>query len=284
MQRSPAEARAELRRLLAGAPTSAPPACFPLDRAALLLGVDEYPALDLEEYERRMEEFAERVADAAPAVPDSEADPRRRLGAMRRVLFEEDGFHGNRQDYYDVRNSYLHEVLDRRLGIPISLAALILGVARRLDWPMTGVNFPSHFLVRYGEGRRALAVDAFYGALILGEEELREMWQRATGEAAPSVAAMLRPACPRAVLVRMLNNIWLVHRHAQHFDLAALAVEKIALIEPEVPGHQRTLGYLRQSAGDEDAAARHFERYLATAPGAADAGQVHACLRRLRGQ
>jgi len=217
----PAEAREQLRRLLAEKREP-----FPLDRAALLLAVDEYPNLAPESYEARLDAYAERVG----LLTAGEGDPRRRLGALRRVIFEDEGFHGNRDAYYDVRNSYLNEVLDRKLGIPISLAAVVLAVGSRLRWPMAGVNFPAHFLVRYAAPAELLAVDPFHGGLILGVEELAERWRFATAAPAPVAAEMLRPAEPRMILLRMLNNIRLVHTEAGHDRLAELAVEKMRLV------------------------------------------------------
>lgn len=209
---NPDEAWAELLRLVREhAAAGAPFHRFPLDRAALLLAADAYPGLDPAPYEARLDAYAGRVENALGA---SEADPRVRLGALRKVLFEEEGFHGNREEYYDPRNSYLNWVLDRKLGIPISLAAVMLGVSRRLEWPLWAVNFPAHVLVRYEGAGEALAVDPFHGGLILGREELEERWRFATGTDAPHPEAMLRPAESRQVVARMLNNLRVIH-HAR---------------------------------------------------------------------
>lgn len=221
----PGAARIELQRLLYQAPDP-----FPLDRAALLLAVDEYPDLDLALYEAQLDGYAMQVRDRLGQAPPEE--PRLRLTALRRVLFEDEGFHGNREQYYDVRNSYLNEVLDRKLGIPISLATVVLGVARRLAWPMHGVSFPAHFLVRYAAERDPLAIDAFHGGLILGTDELEERWRLNTGHPAPPVEQMLRPASSRNILLRMLNNIRLVHTNRGDYQLADHAVEKMLLIDP----------------------------------------------------
>src|SRR5262249_58967257 len=114
---------------------------------------------------------------------------------------------GNREDYEDPRNSYMHQVIDRHLGIPISLSILLLGIGQRLGWPLAGVNFPHHFLVRYGEEPPLYAVDAFHGGLILGREELAERWVRSMHAPAPAVEEMLRPAPPAAILAPLLNNL-----------------------------------------------------------------------------
>jgi len=249
----------------------------------LLLALDEYPYLDLESYEAQLEEYARRVADALAAVRSGSNDPRAHLAALRRVLFEEEAFHGDRETYQDVRNSYLNEVLDRKLGIPISLGAVMIGVARRLGWPIVPVNFPSHFLLRYGGEGSVLAVDPFHGGLILGRADLVERWQAATRAPAPPLDVMLRPASPSAMVVRMLNNIWMVHANAHRYRLAALAKEKVALLEPAEPGHERDLGYLLAGAGEIEQASTHLAGYLSRAPHAPDQQRVREHLARLGG-
>lgn len=275
-------AREELLRLVREADASANNGSVPFaaDRAALLIAVDEYPHLDLSIYEAQLDHYAERVSAALPRGAAAD-DPRGRLAAMRRVLFEDEAFHGDRENYQDVRNSYLNEVLDRKLGIPISLGAVMLGVARRLSWPLAPVNFPGHFLLCYrGEGA-ALAVDPFHGGLILGRTDLVERWQATTRTPAPSPDLMLRVADAASVVVRMLNNIWLVHAGAHRYQLAALAKEKVALLEPHEPAHERDLGYLLAGAGNVDAAARRLRAYLDRAPCAPDREQVRLHLARL---
>lgn len=276
-------AREELIRLLARAESgavakSAEP--FPADQAALLLALDEYPHLDLASYEAQLADYAERVAKAIPAGR-SASEPRERLAALRRVLFEEEAFHGDRETYQDIRNSYLNEVLDRKLGIPISLGAVMIGVARRLGWALEPVNFPSHFLLRCSQGGNVLAVDPFHGGLILGRADLVERWQAATRAPAPPIDVMLRPATPVAMVVRMLNNIWMVHANAHRYRLAALAKEKVALLEPSDPGHARDLGYLLAGAGEIEQAGARLADYLSRAPHAPDRERVQQHLARL---
>lgn len=265
---NPAEARGKLLQLLQAAPDP-----FPLDRAALLLAVQRYPGLDIFPYEDQLDGYAARVVSA---LPEGEPDPRRRLGALRRVLFEEEGFHGNREDYYDVRNSYLNQVLERKLGIPISLAAVTIGVARRLDWPLRLVSFPMHVLLCYQSPEERLAVDPFHGGLILGEDELAERWRTATRQDPPPLEEMLEPATPRQSVVRMLNNIWMIHYQQRSYLDAAGAVSLIAEIHPENPLHQRDLGLLLLAAQRSEEGIPHLEEYLRRAPHAADRDAILA--------
>jgi regulator of sirC expression with transglutaminase-like and TPR domain len=269
------QAAAVLVRLLRECPQP-----FPLDRAALLLAAADYGGLEVAPFEAQLDRYAERVAAAAGGP--SGTQPRLRAAALRRVLFEEEGFHGNREAYYDVRNSYLHEVLTRKLGIPISLGLVMIGVGRRLGWPVFGINFPNHFLVGCGSGDEALPLDPFHGGLILGLEELEERWRLATGYAPLDRDGMLAPAEPGAVLVRMLNNIRLIHHRQRRYDLAAAATEKILLIQPGESRHQKELGYYLLAARDFGRAAAHLGRYLEMSPHAPDADVVRDHLAVLR--
>jgi len=277
----PREAREELLQLLSAGAASPESEPFPLDRAGLLLAVDEYPFLPFALYEAQLDEYAARTSEAVGASPSPD-EPRAQLAALRRVLFEDEGFHGNREQYYDVRNSYLNEVLDRKLGIPISLAAVMVGVARRLGWRLEPVNFPNHFLLRLAGPDEVLAVDPFHGGLILGFDDLEERWRAATGLPCPPLGALLQPASPSAVMVRMLNNIWMVHANSRRYPLAVLAKEKIALIEPHNPAHDRDLGYLLAGAREVDRAAQYLARYLERAPGAPDRDLILSHLDQLR--
>jgi regulator of sirC expression with transglutaminase-like and TPR domain len=266
----PTTAREALLRLV-----REPPQPFPFDSAALCIAAIDLPELSVAPYSERLDSYASRVREA---VGYGSPDARRYVGALRRVVFEEEGFHGNREQYYDIRNSYLNMVMDRKLGLPITLGVLLLGIARRLEWPLTPVNFPAHFLLRWDDGEELLAVDPFHGALILDDEELGERWRMATGSPAPSSAVMLRPTPAVSVLVRMVNNIRLVYLETGSYGNAARATEKVAWLEPEVPEHRRDTGLLYLAAGLPIAAEPHLRAYLKMAPEAPDAETIRAKL------
>jgi regulator of sirC expression with transglutaminase-like and TPR domain len=259
------EARERLARLLApGA------GLLPLAEASLLCAVDEYPELEPAPYLEQIETLASLVEARA----GGRADPVHRIASLRRVVFEEAGFRGNRETYYDPRNSYLNDVLDRRLGIPISLAILVLAVGRRLGWPLYGVNFPYHFLVRYGEAEPLYAIDAFHGALILGEEELRERWETAMRQPPPALPAMLAAAPPTAVLARLLTPQRAIYTQQNDFRRAALAAEKQLLVEPHNPVHCRDLGYFYLLSRRVEQGVAQLQRYLRARPAAPDRDDV----------
>lgn len=178
-----------------------------LAQAALLIAEDEYPGLDVAAYVERLDAFAE-TARVRLADVDKPGD-RRTVLRLERVLaffYRELGFHGNAVDYYDPRNSWLNDVIDRRTGIPITLAVVLLEILGRAGVEASGVSFPGHFLVRAPGPQGPLFVDPFDGR-ILSREDLRELHGRIAGEPSDPDPRLLEPAGKRAVLVRMLHNL-----------------------------------------------------------------------------
>ena len=143
---------------------NAPDGRIPLDRGALLIARSEYPDLD---HARYLAEF-DRLSGLARRRLPASREPLEMLEALNALLFEEEGYRGNDEDYYDPRNSYINDVMDRKLGIPISLSVLYLEVARRLSFPLSGVSFPGHFLIRHRSEERELFLDPFnHGEILL---------------------------------------------------------------------------------------------------------------------
>jgi regulator of sirC expression with transglutaminase-like and TPR domain len=172
-----------------------------LDEAALLIAAHAHPGLDIEHYRRRLDELAARCGDAV-------------LAEVSHQLFGVEGLRGNDEDYYDPRNSYLDEVLDRRLGIPITLSVVFLEVARRLGIPVAGVSMPGHFLVRL-LGEPPVLLDPFAGGRLLSEAECEERFRAVQGPAAPFDPAFLAPVPTVDIVGRMLNNLRSVHLQRQ---------------------------------------------------------------------
>jgi regulator of sirC expression with transglutaminase-like and TPR domain len=169
-----------------------------LAQAALLIAASEYPGLDPSRYLGRLDVLAE----SAQRTLGREAS----LVALARWLFEKQGFRGNSGDYYDPRNSFLNEVLDRRTGIPITLGLVILEIARRISLPAHGVSFPGHFLLRGDSSGIPTFVDPFDGSP-LNRADLRVLFTRATGEDRDPEPRLLETATKRQILVRLLNNL-----------------------------------------------------------------------------
>lgn len=272
----PAEsARLRFARLVA-----APDDAVDLARGALLIAAEEYPQLAPEPYLQRLDVFAERVRDRL----SEESAPLVVLQELSRVLFEEEGFRGNAGAYYEARNSFLNDVLDRRLGIPITLSVVYLEVGWRLGLPLEGVNFPGHFLVRYSGEALRLLVDPFNLGLIRFEDDAQELLDRVYGGTVQLQPGYLRPAPRRDILARILSNLKGIYFN-QHDDARALsAIDRILLLRPDDAEEVRDRGLVLARLGRHDEAAPELERYLQLQPEAGDGPRIRLLLRQLTGE
>lgn len=232
-------ARLECRQSFARCVTR-PDERIDLARAALWLAAEEYPDLDPEVYLGRLESLAERVRHARSGRHGGMAA----LNALRRVLAHEEGFRGNTEDYYDPRNSFLNEVLERKVGIPISLSVVYLGVARRAEIPLEGVNMPGHFLVRLLDPGGPLLVDPFQGGTVLTAEQCARRLRATMGEGFRLTDEHLAAVGPRQILVRMLTNLRMIYLKGEDYARALAAVDRIALILGDTPRVRRDRGLL----------------------------------------
>ncbi|NDK37955.1 hypothetical protein DT603_03760 [Pseudoxanthomonas gei] len=249
----------------------------PLLETALLIARDEYPGLDADLYDTLAQSHAEHLRPEIEAIEEWPL----KMAAINRHLFDELGYTGNHDEYYDPRNSYLNEVFERRLGNPITLAMVQMEVARRLGVPLDGVSFPGHFLVRLPVDDGILVMDPFNGGRPLGADELRERAKPHLGGDIPDDNALMHildPASHRAILIRMLRNLHGVYAERDQWDRAARSADRVLKLAPEQPEafRDRGLAYLKM---DYQHGARHdLARYLHLAPDAADA---HALRERL---
>jgi regulator of sirC expression with transglutaminase-like and TPR domain len=199
-------------------------------------------------------------------------------------LYEVAGFRGNEQNYYDPRNSLLSDVLERRLGIPITLALVYCEVARRCGVVARGVSFPGHFLVRL-EGRRAtppVFVDPFFGGRLLDDAALERVLRRATGPNESVKEEHLAPASPRSILVRMLINLKWIYMTRGDLARAHLALDRIVSLTPDAPAALRERGRLAARLGAVEAARADLTRLLEIQPDTADAKAIRTRLEELR--
>lgn len=215
---------------------------FPLDQAALLIGAWEYPQRDLAQYRARLDSIAQRVE---PEVARATSG----IGRARAIsdwLFDHLGFSGNTDDYYDPRNSFLCDVLDRRTGIPISLSVVYLEVARRVGVLAQGVNFPGHFLVRVAIEDAWLFLDPYSGGRALTPADLEALLRKTTNPDAVLEPSVIAAASKRQILSRMLVN--LAGIYGRHGDLPRSldVLERLAVLEPANPRIARDLSQLRE--------------------------------------
>lgn len=244
----------------------------PLLGSALLIAHDEYPDLDPAACNALVEAH---VASLRPEVDQIDSAPLK-MQAINRRLFEELGYAGNHDEYYDPRNSYLNEVLTRRLGNPISLAVIQMEVAQRLGVALDGVSFPGHFLVRLPVDDGVLVMDPFNRGRPLNADELRQRARPHFGEDVPDEALMqiLDPAPPRAILVRMLRNLHGLYVESSDWGRAVRCSDRILRLVPDNAEALRDRGLGYSELGHRAGAMRDLGRYLQAMPDADDAEAI----------
>jgi regulator of sirC expression with transglutaminase-like and TPR domain len=251
-----------------------------LARACLQIAEDAYPGLDVEGYVGEIERFARRLrARIAPNAPIED-----RVIALNEFLFDDLGFSGNTDDYYDPRNSYLNEVIDRRRGIPISLSVLYMEIGRRVELPLEGVSFPGHFLVRLRMRGGTLVLDPFSGGAPQSEAELRERLKRVVPRdvmGGVSVAELpleqfLEPASHRQILARVLRNLKGVYREKDRPERLLEVLNRMLILSPEAASERRDRGLLYQRMECWRPALQDLAEYLELEPDAADVEEVRA--------
>jgi regulator of sirC expression with transglutaminase-like and TPR domain len=245
--------------------------------AALLIAAEEYPQLNAEQYLHRLDLLAELVRDRLA----DETAPLLVLQALNQVLFEQEAFRGNTEAYYDPRNSFLNDVLDRRLGIPLTLSIVMLEVGWRLGLPLEGVNFPGHFLVRFSGEATNLLLDPFQEGEIRFEDQAQALLDRVYGGAVRLQPEYLWAAGRKDMVVRLLENVKNVYLNARDDARAVAAIERILLVRPDATDEVRDRGMLLARLGRADEAVIDLERYLRAAPGAPDAQRVRLLIDQL---
>jgi regulator of sirC expression with transglutaminase-like and TPR domain len=215
---------------------------FALDHAALLIGAWEYPSRDLESYRELLDEIAER---AAPDV-ERAASGVARARAISDWLFDRIGFAGNLDNYYDPRNSFLCDVIDRRMGIPISLSVLYLEVARRVGVLAQGVNFPGHFLVRVAIEDAWLFLDPYNDGRTLSPADLEALLRKTTTPTAVLEPSVIAAASKRQIVARMLVNLAGIYGRQGDLPRSLDVLERLAILEPQNPRIARDLAQLRE--------------------------------------
>lgn len=231
-----------------------------LAEAALWIAAEQYEGLDVPSYLAQLEE----LADAARPKISAARTLTERITALNRFLYDEQGFRGNRGDYYDPRNSFLNDVIDRRTGIPITLAIVYLAVAARLGLPVCGVGFPGHFLLKC-RAPDDLVIDPFEGAL-LTREECEARWRATLGADTPFDVRALEPAPARQTLSRLIGNLKQIFLAQEDWSHALACVERILVLEPDAPLELRDRGLLYARLECFAAATSDLQRFLALAP------------------
>jgi regulator of sirC expression with transglutaminase-like and TPR domain len=241
-----------------------------LPRAALRFARElAYPGLEVEVYLDRLDRLAEAGRQAcAPA-----GSPREHAEALADFLFDRSGFQGNTKEYNDPRNSFLNEVLDRRLGIPISLSVIYLYIAWRLGLSAYGVGLPGHFIVGVDDPQGPVYLDPFHGGQRLAEEDCANL-VLLTGYNQVFQREWLNPSPARDILARMLNNLRNIYIQEEDWVKAASVVERLRMIHPQLPEYARDLGLFYHGSGSLQRAIDLYTEYLSRTPEAPDAENI----------
>jgi len=254
----------------------APDEDIPLVWASLVVARDEYPSLDLSEYEEIAVDYGRR---AKKRIADD--DPFDRIRRLNDYVFEELGFTGNQADYYDPRNSYLNEVFDRKLGIPISLGVVQLDIAQRTGLPLKGISFPGHFLVSLPVDGGLLVLDPYSKGRSLDVGELKRRAQPHVGNNElrdEQLSSLLSPASNRAILTRMLRNLKALYTEANDYDRALRCTDRLLTLDSDQPHELRDRGLLYLRVGHARAGRDDLRKYLLENPEASDVEQVRQAL------
>ncbi|WP_199249782.1 SirB1 family protein [[Phormidium] sp. ETS-05] len=248
-----------------------------LGKAALYIAGEEYPHLDYEEYLNALDVMASEVAERLP----QQRYPLRVIQTINSYLYDDFGFRGNEEDYYNPRNSFLNEVIDKRRGIPITLSLVYLEVARRIDFPMVGIGMPGHFLIRPDFEDAGIFVDAFHRGEVLFpddcQQRLNDIYHRPVQWQSEFLAAVSK----RQFLARMLGNLKMIYLQVGELGKCLGAVERILLLFPNAPLELRDRGLLYYQSDRPTEARSDLETYLQLLPNAPDAGIIRQVLDKI---
>ena len=253
-----------------------------LARACLLIAEDAYPGLDVEGYVNEVARLALRLRTRLPRTAGAEE----KVVELNQFLFDELGYTGNAEEYYDPRNSYLNEVIDRRTGIPITLSVLYMELGRKIGLALEGVSFPGHFLVRVRMRGGMLVLDPFTGGEPQTEDELRTRLERViprdvTGGVPVRdlpLEQFLEPATNRQILARLLRNLKGIYRQAEMPERMLDVLNRALVVSPDSTSDLRDRGVVYEQLQAYRAALRDLSDYVAREPDAADMDEMRAKL------
>jgi regulator of sirC expression with transglutaminase-like and TPR domain len=244
-----------------------------LARACLLIAQDAYPALDVDGYLGEIERLAARLRGRLGEAGDVEA----RVAALNQFLFADLGYTGNEDNYYDPRNSYLNEVMERRIGIPITLSILYLEVGKRLGLNLKGISFPGHFLVKLAVKRGQLVLDPFIGGEAQSEADLRQRLAQVLPSGKAENAQLeqyLEAATPRQIIARVLRNLKRIYMQTGKLEQALAVMQRMLLVMPESAEELRDRGLVYLQLECFRPALSDFQNYLRRRPEAHDVAEI----------
>ncbi|MDA0351853.1 MAG: transglutaminase-like domain-containing protein [Chloroflexi bacterium] len=266
--------------------TSGPSEEVPLARTALLIAQSEYPDIDIDEYERRLQTIADTLEEELKGKRDAHSPLRVPL-AVNRLLYRELGFRGNDTAYDDPRNLYLNHVLDERTGIPVTMAIVYTEICQRAGLDVRPVGLPGHVICRYQPANStdehdSILLDVFNQGRVLSERDCRVLVRNIFGNGEPFRDHYLTTMTPRQVVQRLLHNLKVGYLRRGDEERAARIIDLTLTLFPWDLDEIRDRGMLRERLGDLSLALEDLERYVAYRPGARDIQTVTETVRSLR--
>ncbi|WP_353931229.1 SirB1 family protein [Okeanomitos corallinicola TIOX110] len=248
-----------------------------LAKAALYISQEEYPDIDPEEYLNALDTMATELEERLP----SSRYPLRIIQSINQYLYDELGFTGNKGDYYDPRNSFFNDVIERRTGIPITLALVYMEVGKRIDFPMVGIGMPGHFLIRPDIADIEIFVDAFNGGEVMFPQDCQERLSQIYQQEVTLQPEFLAVVSNKHFLARMLTNLKYIYLQKQDLEKTLSVVERILLLFPGVSLEIRDRGLLYYQLGHFTQAVEDLQGYLSKVPDAEDAHVIQQLLGKL---
>lgn len=260
-----------------------------LSQAALLIASIEYPNLDQAQSLLHLDELARRVRtllalpepDVSLPLPD-DIKPLAVIDALNKVLFEEQEFHGNQNDYYNPDNSFLNKVLELHTGIPITLSLLYIEVGKRVGIQIDGIGFPYHFMVRHQWEQSVIYIDPFGGGTLLTEQDCEEHLRRIARHRIRLHPQWFQPITHRHMLIRMLNNLKHIYMDKEDYEHALAICDLIVLLLPQAGTERRDRGLMHLQLKHYGRAQHDLKAYLELAPKAEDRYEIRTHLKTIR--
>lgn len=247
-----------------------------LARAALLIAATEYPGLSVERELFRIDEIAEGIA---PRMDDD--TPLYQLNTLSEYLFDELKFAGNHTNYYDPRNSFLNDVIERRVGIPITLSLLYIEVGKRLGVPLLGIGMPGHFIVRHRDESDVFA-DPFHGGILLSEDECAQRVKQVTQGALIWDRSYLQPVRSREFIARMLRNLKVIYLQRRNYERVLATIDRVIALLPQDAVEFRDRGVVNYRLGNYTDALEDLHVYVTSGEAVSDEGTVQRLMDQIR--
>ena len=258
-----------------------PDSSFNIAECALIVAQHEYPSLDVPGYLRQLDQIAERLRLRLPA----DAGKPHVISMLNHYLFHELGYAGNRDNFYDPRNSFLNDVIDRRIGIPITLSILYMEIGRRVGVNLQGVSFPGHFLAKYVTDQGVIVLDPFNQGISLSEADLRERLRQSGGGVDSldmPLSALLRAATPHEILLRLARNLKAIYSNAGELEKAIATANLILCLNPQDASELRDRATMYHQLFCYRAALADFERLVQIDVDAAEDDRIRATIAELK--